>query len=133
MKRKPGHGGRRPGAGPKPKNRLEEEYLELGPPPPDEEPLARSIWAQKIASLCLWRVLRGLETAERAGQIRAGVNTVIRAVPAERLYAAEKIIRGRTGAPEERGPELVPVKPGGPPPLHGSPPGRRPWPPKRNA
>lgn len=122
-----GHGGRRPGAGRPPTDRHLNEYDAIGPPPASEsDPIARCTWAQRIAALALWRVAKGDESAERAQRIFQGVNTVVRAVPMERLKAAEDALEEDAEELEETaGPRTVAAF-DAEMPLNGPPPRTRP-------
>lgn len=109
-KSKPRRGGKRPGAGRPTKDRHLEEYDQIGPPPMKADPIDRCVWAQRLAALCVWRVATGVEVPERAARIFSGVNTVVRAVPMERLKAVEEALEDDADELDDyTGPATVPV------------------------
>jgi hypothetical protein len=107
-----GRGGARAGAGRK-RARLPQETLELIGPPPTGSPLAMGRWWQAAGAHLGWLLLRGEVPPKLIDKFRAQAATFIKALPADILHEADKLLRGEDEAREDdAGAELEDIEPG---------------------
>jgi len=85
-------GGARPGAGRPRKVLVLDDFSDVGDPPAD--PLAQNQWAQRILALDLRRIVSGRADKALSQEIRSTARAIAALMPLERVYEAEKIIKG---------------------------------------
>jgi hypothetical protein len=108
-----GHGGRRRGAG-RPKASLPPETLALIGPPPTDSPLKMARWWQAAGAHLSWLLLQGEVSTKLIDRFRAQAATYIKALPADIIHEADRLLRGEESDREaDAGTELEPVDGGG--------------------
>jgi hypothetical protein len=108
-----GHGGRRRGAG-RPKASLPPETLALIGVPPTDSPLKMARWWQAAGAHLSWLLLQGLVSTKLIDRFRAQAATYIKALPADIIHEADRLLRGEESDREaDAGAELEAVDPGG--------------------
>lgn len=95
-----GHGGARRGAGRK-RAKLPDDVIDKIGPPPTDSPLKMARWWQSAGAHLSYLLLQGAVPTKLVDRFRAQAATYIKALPADILHEADKLLRGEDEAREE--------------------------------